>query len=88
MYKMWTNDVLGKFPVMQHMRFGSIFAKNWIPSANPEDREYGKASLPETHEFPLQGNMKNETGVYGMVGRLPDDMNEMPSTFTKAPWVK
>ena len=85
---MWTNDVLGKFPVMQHMRFGSIFAKNWTPSANPEDREYGKASLPEVSEFHLQGSVKNGNGVCGMVGSFPKDMSEMPSTFTKAPWVK
>lgn len=87
---MWTNDVLGKFPVMQHMRFGSIFSKNWVPSANPEDREYGKASLPVVSELHVQGSggIRNENGNGRMVGSFPENMNEMPSTFTKAPWAK
>ena len=86
MYKMWINDVLGKFPVMQHMRFGSIFSKNWIPSANPADREYGKANLPVVGELGV--SLNNGKEVTPVVGTLAEDMNEVPSTITKAPWLK
>ena len=54
MYKMWCNDVLGKFPVVQHIRFGSVFPMNWIPSQNPSEHEYTHIKPPElkTEEMP------------------------------------
>lgn len=47
MYKMWCNDVLGKFPVVQHLRFGSIFPLNWVPSKNPLEHEYAHIAPPD-----------------------------------------
>ena len=47
MYKMWCSDVLGKFPVVQHLRFGSIFSLNWVPSKNPSQHEYAHITPPE-----------------------------------------
>ena len=47
MYKMWMNDVLGKFPVVQHLRFGSVFPLNWKPSQNAAEREYAHIKPPE-----------------------------------------
>ena len=64
MYKMWCNEVLGKFPVVQHLRFGSIFPLNWTPSAIAADREYAHIAPP------------------------PLEVQDMPETFTKAPWAK
>lgn len=46
MYKMWCNEVLGKFPVVQHLRFGSIFQMNWVPSENASEREYAHITPP------------------------------------------
>lgn len=47
MYKMWCSDVLGKFPVVQHLRFGSIFPLNWTPSKNPAEHEYAHITPPD-----------------------------------------
>ena len=54
MYRMWCNEVLGKFPVVQHIRFGSIFQLNWIPSEDASKREYAHVAPPkmESVEMP------------------------------------
>lgn len=44
---MWCSDVLGKFPVVQHLRFGSIFPLNWTPSKNPAEHEYAHITPPD-----------------------------------------
>ncbi|KAK8794706.1 hypothetical protein WA158_001687 [Blastocystis sp. Blastoise] len=46
MFKMWKTEVLGKFPVVQHIRFGEIFPKSWEPSRDPHGREYGYVKPP------------------------------------------
>ena len=55
--KYWVREVLGKFPVMQHLRFGKLFPMSWEPSLGVERRhlEYVKAPDAEhlIHGGPL-----------------------------------
>lgn len=93
MYKMWINDVLGKFPVMQHMRFGSIFSKNWTPSTNPDEREYVRVSAFSGVSMGNRNGNDNGNNNAILQGRMNggnamNDISQIPATFTKAPWAK
>lgn len=46
MYKMWKAEVLGKFPVIQHLRFGIIFPCTWTPSIQPSTAQYVRCLAP------------------------------------------
>ena len=35
----WAREVLGKFPVMQHLRFGTIFPMTWTPEVDPSRQQ-------------------------------------------------
>lgn len=35
----WAREVLGKFPVMQHLRFGKLFPMTWEPTVDQSRRQ-------------------------------------------------
>ena len=45
--KYWAREVLGKFPVMQHLRFGTLFPMSWEPSRDLSRRQLEYVKPPE-----------------------------------------
>ena len=45
--KYWAREVLGKFPVMQHLRFGTLFPMSWQPSQELSRRQLEYEKPPE-----------------------------------------
>ena len=47
----WAREVLGKFPVMQHLRFGTIFPMTWEPTVDKSRMQLqyvsGRAHSPQ-----------------------------------------
>lgn len=58
MYSIFETEVLHKFPVIQHFRFGNLFKCEWEPSANADEREYVKLKPPPMEE--QTNNILNE----------------------------
>ena len=58
----WIREVLGKFPVMQHLRFGTIFPLSWEPSREENRRqlEYVKPPEVDSHNQ-SQATSQNKT---------------------------
>lgn len=42
MYRMFDGEVLQKYPVIQHFRFGTVFRCEWEPSVDPNEKEYAR----------------------------------------------
>lgn len=58
MYKMFIEEVLHKFPVIQHFRFGTIFKCEWTPSEDPTTKEYGRVAPPTEAE--IKGDISSD----------------------------
>ena len=43
----WAREVLGKFPVMQHLRFGKLFPMSWEPSMDKSRRQLEYVNAPK-----------------------------------------
>ena len=43
----WAQEVLGKFPVMQHLRFGKLFPMTWEPSVDMSRRQLEYVQAPK-----------------------------------------
>ena len=49
----WIREVLGKFPVMQHLRFGTIFPLSWEPSRDLDRRQLEYVAPPKVPSSPI-----------------------------------
>ena len=46
----WAREVLGKFPVMQHLRFGTIFPMTWTPEVDPSRQQLKYVNGPHRND--------------------------------------
>ena len=55
----WAREVLGKFPVMQHLRFGKLFPMSWEPSVDMSRRQLEYVQAPKADAEQKVGSHQN-----------------------------
>ena len=88
MLKMYNAEVLSKFPVVQHFRFGTLFSWERDPNAVAPPVSAHSSSQPSstdmatTNQFPMRAPPPTQAGVAApWATKAPDS-----SAGTKAPW--